>query len=115
MTDRVDMDLLDSSPNLKLIACALKGYDNFDLTACKARGVALTAVPDLLTAPTAELAVGLTLNLGRHLLSGDGLVRSGEFDGWRPQLYGTGLAGSTVGILGFGAVGRAVAQRLAAF
>ena len=115
MTDRVDEALLQASPHLKLIACALKGYDNFDLAACKSRGVAVTAVPDLLTAPTAELAVALTLGLGRHVLAGDRQVRSGEFNGWRPILYGTGLAGSTVGLLGFGAVGRATAARLGGF
>ena len=115
MTDKVDSSLLDSAPKLKLIACALKGFDNFDIDACSSRGVAVTAVPDLLTAPTAELAVALTLGLGRKVMSGDQLVRHGNFEGWRPQLYGLGLAGSTVGFLGFGAVGQATASRMAGF
>ena len=63
------------------------GFDNFDIEACASRGVAVTAVPDLLTAPTAELAVALTLGLGRRVMRGDQLIRSGQFDGWRPQLY----------------------------
>lgn len=115
MTDKVDAPLLSSAPNLKLIACALKGFDNFDIVACASRGVAVTAVPDLLTAPTAELAVALTLGLGRRVMHGDQLIRRGDFEGWRPKLYGVGLAGSTVGFLGFGAVGQATASRLAGF
>ena len=112
MTDIVDAPLLESCPELKIIACALKGYDNFDLDACAARGIAVTAVPDLLTEPTAELAVALALGLMRNVLAGDRLVRSGAFRGWRPQLYGLGLAGSTVGLLGHGAVGQATARKL---
>jgi phosphonate dehydrogenase len=115
MTDRVDASFLEASPRLRHIACALKGYDNFDVEACSARGIAVTVVPDLLTAPTAELAIALTLGIGRHVVDGDRLVRTGKFCGWRPQLYGVGLAGSTVGLLGFGAVGRAVAARLQGF
>lgn len=115
MTDHVDAAFLDACPRLRAIGCALKGADNFDLDACRARGVAVAVVPDLLTAPTAELAVGLMIALGRHLLEGDRLVRSGGFAGWRPALYGTGLDGATVGIVGMGRVGRAVAGRLAGF
>jgi phosphonate dehydrogenase len=115
MTDHVDRAFLDACPRLAAIACALKGADNFDLAACRERGVAVSVVPDLLTAPTAELAVGLLLALGRNLLAGDRLVRSGGFAGWRPILYGTGLDGATVGLMGLGAVGRAVAARLAGF
>ncbi len=115
MTDRIDAGFLAHCPKLKVVACALKGYDNFDLAACTARGVSVTIVPDLLTAPTAELAVGLAIALGRKLREGDRYVRSGAFSGWRLRFYGTGLADSTAGILGFGAVGRAIAQRLQGF
>lgn len=115
MTDRIDAAFLAHCPTLKVLACALKGYDNFDLAACTERGVCVTIVPDLLTAPTAELAVGLAIALGRKIREGDRYVRSGAFSGWRPCFYGTGLADSTTGILGFGAVGRAIAQRLAGF
>lgn len=115
MTDHVDDAFLQSCPRLRAIACALKGADNFDLAACRARGVAVSVVPDLLTAPTAELAVGLLIALGRNVLAGDALVRSGRFAGWRPVLYGAGLDGATVGIIGLGAVGRAIGVRLAGF
>ena len=115
MPDRVDADLLQAAPRLKLIACALKGHDNFDLAACRARNVAVTIVEDLLTVPGAELAIGCMIALGRHVLEADAFVRSGRHQGWRPQFYGIGLAGSTVGFLGFGAIGRATAKRLHAF
>ena len=115
MTDRVDAALLDAAPSLRLIACALKGYDNIDVEACRARGVAVSIVPDLLTAPTAELAIGLLIGLGRHIASGDALVRGGGFAGWRPVLYGQGLDGARVAILGLGALGSAIAARLAPF
>ena len=108
MTDTVDAELLDACPNLSLVACALKGFDNFDVAECARRNVAVTAVPDLLTAPTAELALALALGLGRRTLEATrACVR--YFQGWRPTLYGSGLAGATVGVFGAGAVGQAVA------
>jgi phosphonate dehydrogenase len=115
MTDHVDADFLAACPRLKVIACALKGFDNFDVEACSAAGVWITIAPDLLTDPTAELAVALALGLGRKLRHADALVRSGSFEGWRPILYGTGLDQSVVGIVGMGAVGRAIARRLSGF
>tara|TARA_R110002072_G_scaffold187882_1_gene344649 strand:+ start:2975 stop:3994 length:1020 start_codon:yes stop_codon:yes gene_type:complete len=115
MTDRMDGDALDRMPHLKIVACALKGFDSFDIAACTERGVWVTIVPDLLTVPTAELAVGLAIGLTRHVMAGDAHVRSGAFKGWRPSLYGTGFAGSTVGILGMGRVGCALADRLKGF
>ncbi|MGK6786734.1 NAD(P)-dependent oxidoreductase [Klebsiella pneumoniae] len=99
MPDRVDADFLQACPELRVVGCALKGFDNFDVDACTARGVWLTFVPDLLTVPTAELAIGLAVGLGRHLRAADAFVRSGEFRGWQPQFYGTGLDNATVGIL----------------
>jgi phosphonate dehydrogenase len=75
----------------------------------------VTIVPDLLTEPTAELAVALLLGVCRRLREGDTLVRSGSFKGWRPILYSTGLGGRTVGLVGMGAVGQAIAARLGGF
>lgn len=112
MPDRIDAAFLRECPRLKVIGAALKGYDNFDVDACTRSGVWLTFVPDLLTVPTAELAIGLTIGLTRKLLQADQKVRSGQFAGWRPELYGLGIDGSVVGIVGMGAIGRAVAQRL---
>jgi phosphonate dehydrogenase len=115
MTDHVDEEFLSRCPKLRIISCALKGADNFDVSACRRRGIAVATVPDLLTAPTAELAIGLMIGLGRNLRAGDELVRGGHFAGWRPVLYGTGLEGASVGLLGFGRIGRAIADRLRGF
>lgn len=115
MTDRVDRDLLAACPRLKVVGAALKGHDNIDLEAATEAGVWVTIVPDLLTVPTAELAIGLVLALGRHIVEADATMRTGGFDGWRPRFYGTGLAGATIGLVGYGAVGRAIARRLAGF
>ncbi|MHB1378364.1 MAG: phosphonate dehydrogenase [Desulfurivibrionaceae bacterium] len=115
MPDSIDGDFLDDCPELEVVGAALKGYDNFDVQACTDRGIWFTNVPDLLTIPTAELTVGLMIGLSRHMLEGDSFIRSGRFQGWRPHLYGTGLAGSTVGIVGMGAVGRATARCLQGF
>ena len=115
MTDSVDSSLLDRLPHLKIVACALKGYDSFDVDACTARNVWVSIVPDLLTIPTAELAIGLAIGVMRHITAGDAHIRSGTFSGWRPSLYGIGLAGANIGILGTGRVGQAVAERLSGF
>jgi phosphonate dehydrogenase len=115
MPDQIDGAFLEACPKLRVIGAALKGYDNIDARAAEAAGVWVTIVPDLLTVPTAELAIGLMLSLGRHMLAGDRNIRARGFSGWRPQLYGVGLAGTHAGIVGFGRVGQAVADRLLAF
>jgi phosphonate dehydrogenase len=115
MNDSLDANTLDQCPKLRIVAAALKGCDNFDVAACTARGIWFTIVPDLLTIPTAELAIALALGLSRKVLEGDRVVRSGKFAGWRPELYGTGLSGRTAGIVGMGQLGRALARRLRAF
>jgi phosphonate dehydrogenase len=115
MSDSLDAAFLDACPRLRVVACALKGYDNYDVRACTERGVWLTTVPDLLTEATAELAVGLMLAVSRHIVLGDAEVRAGRFRGWRPQLYGRSIYQSVVGILGGGRIGKAIAARLAGF
>ena len=115
MTDRIDRAFLQRCPQLKIIGAALKGYDNIDVDAARERGVQVTIVPDLLTEPTAELAIGLMIALGRHIPLGDAGIRHQGFAGWRPQLYGTGIDHSTVGIVGLGLVGQAIARRLRGF
>jgi len=115
MPDSIDDDFLAKCPRLKIIAAALKGYDNFDVSACTRRGIWFTIVPDLLSVPTAELALGLMLGITRNIAAGNDLVRSGNFRGWRPALYGSGLHGRTIGIAGMGRLGRALARLLAGF
>lgn len=115
MPDLVDDGFIEAAPKLNVIAAALKGYDNIDVEACTARGIWVSIVPDLLTAPTAELAMGLLIGLARHIRAADLYVRSGDFRGWTPRFYGLQIENSTVGIIGMGAVGRAVAARLSGF
>ena len=115
MPDRVDEAFLRACPRLRVVGCALKGYDNYDVEACTRHGVWITNVPDLLTIPTAELTIGLLIGLTRNVLAGDHFVRSGRFNGWRPALYGSGLTGKTLGLIGMGAVGQAIAQRLVGY
>ena len=115
MPDKIDASFLAACPKLRVIAGALKGNDNIDVAACTGRGVWVTVVPDLLSAPTAELALALILGLTRNVVPGDRLVRSGKFQGWRPVLYGSGLMGKTVGIVGMGKLGQAFARLLSGF
>jgi phosphonate dehydrogenase len=115
MPDIIDEEFLRVCPRLKIVAAALKGYDNFDVRALTERGVWFTMIPDLLTVPTAELAVALLLGLTRRVAEGDRFARSGHFSGWRPELYGTGLSGHTLGIVGMGAIGRTITRCMAGF
>lgn len=114
MSDCVDRAFLRLCPNLKIIASVLKGFDNFDVDACTEHGVWLTVVPDRLTVATAELTIALMLGISRHISLGDSYVRR-DYLGWRPIFYGRGIEHSTVGILGMGAIGKAVATRLKPF
>jgi phosphonate dehydrogenase len=115
MPDRIDGPFVAACPQLRVIAAALKGHDKIDVAACTSRGIWVTAVPDLLSAPTAELALALILGITRNVLPGDRLIRNGSFQGWRPVLYGGGLLGKTVGVMGMGKVGQAFARLLAGF
>ena len=111
MPDSIDDDFLRICPDLKIAAAALKGYDNFDVDACTRRGIWFSIVPDLLTIPTAELAVGLLIGLTRKVLEGEYAIRTDRFEGWRPKLYGSGLADECLGIVGMGSLGQTAAKR----
>ena len=115
MADRVDEAFLAGCPRLRVVSATLKGYDNFDAAACARHGTWLTVLPDLLTIPAAELAVGLTIAIMRRVAEADRHVRGGAFAGWRPSFYGCGLHGATAGIVGMGRLGQAVAARLEPF
>jgi phosphonate dehydrogenase len=115
MPDKIDGGFLAHCPRLKVVAAALKGHDNIDVEACSHHGVWVTVVPDLLSQPTAELALALTLGLVRNVAPGDRVVRGGSFRGWRPILYGGGLTGKTVSVVGMGRLGQAFARLLAGF
>jgi len=110
---RVDSALLDAAgPSLKVVSNFGVGFDNIDLDAVRARGVRATNTPDVLTGTTAELAVALMLAAGRRLAEADALARGGQ---WPDTLLGRELIGSTVGVVGFGRIGRRVAELLRGF
>jgi glyoxylate reductase len=115
--ERVDDETLDLFPNLRIVANYGVGYDSIDAGACAARGVALTNTPGVLTAATADLAFALLLTVRRRVVVGDRAVREGRWrGGWAdPDFLGRDVSGSTLGIVGFGRIGRAVAERAAAF
>jgi glyoxylate reductase len=116
LLDRVDKDLLDAAPRLRIVANHAVGYDNVDVPACTARGVWVTNTPDVLTDATADLTWALILALARRLREGERTLRSGQFTGWAPTLLlGRDLRDSTLGILGYGRIGRAVARRAEGF
>jgi glyoxylate reductase len=116
LTDRIDAALLDKAPQLKIVANYAVGTNNIDLAACRARGIAVTNTPDVLTEATADLAMGLILDVARGITSGDKAMRRGEFKAWGP-LYrlGTEVSGKTLGLVGFGRIGQALATRARAF
>jgi glyoxylate reductase len=116
LSDRVDDELLDRAPRLRVVANFAVGLDNVDLAACARRGVAVCNTPDVLTDATADLTLALILAAARRVVEGDSMVRAGTWTGWEPgQLLGMELAGRTLGIVGNGRIGRAVARRGAAF
>ena len=115
MADSIDDAFLSRCPRLRVVSATLKGYDNFDADACARRGIWLTILPDLLTAPTAELAAGLIIGIMRRVAEADRHVREDGFAGWRPRFYGATLRGATTGIVGMGEVGQALAALLAPF
>lgn len=116
LTDRVDDAFLDAAPNLRIVANVAVGHDNIDLEACRRRGVVVTNTPGVLTEATADLAMGLMLMATRRMGEGERLVRSGEPWKWgMHMMLGTGLQHRRLGIVGMGAIGRALAARAVAF
>jgi glyoxylate reductase len=114
--DRVDAAVLDAAPRLRVVANYAVGYDNVDVAAATARGVVVANTPDVLTDATADFTWALLLACARRLGEGERLVRAGAWTGWTPTLLlGAELAGATLGIVGMGRIGRAVARRAAAF
>ncbi|MGE5800597.1 MAG: 2-hydroxyacid dehydrogenase [Syntrophaceae bacterium] len=116
ITDRVDAELMDRAPNLKIISNLAVGYNNIDVAAATARGIAVTNTPGVTTEPTADLTLGLILAVARRIVEEDRLTREGKFQYWAPMLFlGRSVARKTLGIVGFGAIGQAVAKRARGF
>ncbi|MFN0250316.1 MAG: 2-hydroxyacid dehydrogenase [Kofleriaceae bacterium] len=112
LLDRIDARVLDRAPKLKVVANCAVGIDNLDLLALAARGIVATNTPDVLTEATAEMAFALMLAAARRVGEGERMVRAGQWNGWElDQLLGQSLLGKTLGIVGFGRIGQAMARR----
>jgi glyoxylate reductase len=116
LTERIDQALLDAAPRLRAIANYAVGTDNIDLAAVSARGIPVGVTPDVLTEATADLAFTLLLAAARNLIDAVADARGGRWRTWEPAGWlGADVQGTTLGIVGFGRIGRAVAQRAQGF
>jgi len=116
LTDRIDAALLAAAPSLRAIANVAVGYDNVDVPAATARGIPVGNTPGVLTETTADLAFALILACARRIAEADRFVRDGRWRTWDPNLLlGHDVYGATLGIVGYGKIGRAVARRARGF
>jgi glyoxylate reductase len=117
LTEKIDGELLDAAgPNLRIVANVAVGFDNIDVPACTERKIAVTNTPGVLDETTADFAWTLLMAVARRLIEGDRMARSGAWTKWNlDQLCGTDVWGKTLGIIGLGRIGRAVARRAAGF
>ena len=117
LTERIDREMLDAAgPNLRIVANVAVGFDNIDVPACTERNVVVTNTPGVLDETTADFAWTLLMAVARRLVEADRMARSGAWKKWNlDQLCGTDVWGKTLGIIGLGRIGRAVARRAAGF
>lgn len=117
LTDKIDGEVLDAAgAQLKVISNFAVGYDNIDVNAATARKLPVGNTPDVLTDATADFAFTLMLSAGRRILEGDRYVRAGRWQTWGPMLLlGIEMRGSTLGLVGFGRIGKAMARRAVGF
>ncbi len=116
LTEKINDELLQAAPKLQIAANVAVGFDNIDVAACTKRGVVATNTPGVLDETTADFAWTLLMAVARRLGEGEALARSGKWKGWDlDQLVGADVWGKTLGIVGFGRIGRAVARRAAGF
>src|SRR3984885_5830572 len=116
LTEKVNDELLRAAPKLRIAANVAVGFDNIDLPACTKRGVVATNTPGVLDETTADFAWTLMMAVARRIGEGEALARSGMWKGWDlDQLVGTDVWGKTIGLVGFGRIGRAMARRAAGF
>ncbi|ANU22309.1 2-hydroxyacid dehydrogenase [Planococcus donghaensis] len=116
LSDRVDSEVFEAAPNLKIVSNLAVGYNNIDLEAAHKHGVTVTNTPDVLTESTADLTFALLLATARRVIEAEKTVRSGEWRSWTPMgMTGQNVGGATLGIIGMGRIGEAVAQRAKGF
>ena len=116
LTDRIDAEVMDAAKGCKVFANYAVGYDNIDVAAATERGIVITNTPGVLTDATADLAWTLLFAVTRRVVEGDRYTRAGKFKGWGPMLFlGGDITGRTLGIIGAGRIGQAVARRSVGF
>ena len=117
LTDRIDGEVMDAAgAQLKVISNYAVGFDNIDVDAATARSIPIGNTPDVLTDATADFAFALLMSSGRRVLEGDRFVREGKWKTWGPMLLlGNEIHGATLGLVGFGRIGRGMAKRAAGF
>ncbi|EDY34546.1 D-isomer specific 2-hydroxyacid dehydrogenase, catalytic domain, putative [Aciduliprofundum boonei T469] len=116
LADRIDKEIIDSAPKLKVIGNYAVGYNNIDVKYAKKKGIIVTNTPGVLTDATADLTFALILAAARRVVEGDKFMRQGKFKGWAPMLMlGKDVWGATIGIIGAGRIGQAVAKRAKGF
>lgn len=116
LTDQIDREIIAAAPKLRVIANVAVGYNNIDVATAQGRGIFVTNTPDVLTDATADLTWALILATTRRVVESDSFLRAGKFTGWDfEMLLGIGLSGKTLGIVGYGKIGRAVARRATGF
>ncbi|MEM6623739.1 MAG: D-glycerate dehydrogenase [Pseudomonadota bacterium] len=112
VTDKIDAEVLANPGRAKLCSNFGVGFNNIDVEAAKAAGLKVSNTPDVLTDATADIALTLLLNVARRTYEGEQMLRGGRWTGWRPtQLMGTSPQGKTLGIIGMGRIGKAMAKR----
>ena len=112
----IDEEVLAAAPTLKVVANVAVGFNNIDVAACRRRGVVVTNTPDVLTETTADFAWALLMAAARRVVEADHFARSGQWQRWQwGLLWGADVHGKTLGIVGFGRIGRAVARRAMGF
>lgn len=116
LSDQIDAEIIDAGKKLKVVSQYAVGVDNIDLAACRARGIVVGNTPGVLAETTADLAFALLMAAARDLRNADEFVRAGQWKTWSPLLFaGPDVHGATLGIVGMGAIGQAVAQRARGF
>jgi glyoxylate reductase len=116
LTDKVDAQLMDSNPQLKVVSNMAVGYDNIDIPAATARGIPVGNTPGVLTDTTADFAFSLLMASARRVVEGADYVRAGKWKTWGPKLLtGQDVHGATLGIVGFGRIGQGMARRASGF
>lgn len=116
LSDSIDAEVIESNPNLKVIANYGAGFNNIDIATAGSLGIPVTNTPDVSTSATADLTIGLIIAVARRIVEGDKETRAGRFKGWAPLYHlGVEVTGKTLGVIGMGNIGQAVTRRARAF